>query len=138
MRLAAILLLLLGLASCKANKDVVDQCFGLRLDQQEFVDAKVDLVKIKSVEIKDGCIMLRFTIDKACDLEKISMHWDYRVKKSKPGQVKLKLAYSGKADCQSNTEYGRRYELKELMNPAYKGKLLLKVNDWPETLELNY
>ncbi|HAS36114.1 MAG TPA: hypothetical protein DCS15_06475 [Flavobacteriales bacterium] len=129
---------ILFLNSCKVNKDVVDQCLGLRLDQQEFIEAKIDLVKIKSAEIQDDCLKLRFTVQGACDADGISMHWDYRVKKSKPAIARLKLAYAGKSDCPNKTEYSRNFELKELKNPAYKGKVLIKVNDWAENLEFTY
>jgi hypothetical protein len=131
----AFAIILLG---CKITKDVSEECMALRLDQLEYTSAKTDRVLIKSAEVDGDCLRVRFVVEGACDPKSIRAHWDYRVKKSKPPIAKIKVSYTGKTNCSSKTEFTRSFNLKEMMNPAYDGKVLIQVNDYSEKLELNY
>ncbi len=133
-----VLLVFVVVVSCKTIEDVQTNCINTRYDLTEYQAAPWEGIEIKSAEIIDDCLQLKFTAKGACRDTKFQLYWDYRVKKSMPPIAKVKLGYSGELSCSEKRVFTRRYNIKEFKNPAYKGQVRIQVNDYVEKVVLTY
>jgi hypothetical protein len=129
-RLLGIAFLALVLGSCSGSKivkDNTDKCFPMRMDGDEYKMAKTTGLKIINMQIDNGCLIIEYQMKNACKNTDFDLHWDYRVKKSLPPQATLKLNQTGDNDCGLTLKGKKKFDLKELTNPAFKGKIYLSV-----------
>lgn len=129
------------LGSCSGSKMVKDstgKCFPLRMDGDEYAVADYGGVKIKDILIEGTCLTILYEIKNACEDSDIDLHWDYRVKKSLPPQATLRINQTGKKGCETQIKGKKKFDLKELTNPAYKGKIFLTIPPHEEKFLFEY
>jgi len=139
-RLAVFVLvgLLLSCSGAKMVKDSTMKCFPLKMDGDQYREAKADGIKITEINIEGSCMTINYELKNACEETDLDLHWDYRVKKSMPPQATLKLNLSGKLGCGVSLSGKKKFDLKELTNPAYKGKIYLWIPPYEEKVLFEY
>lgn len=128
--------------SCK-SKQVVKKsegkaCVGIRMDADEYMAADNSGIKILEASIDGNCLHIRYEIKDACESSDLDLHWDYRVKKSLPPEASLRLNKTGDYSCGLKVSANKSFDLKELMNPAYKGKIYLRLAPYQEKILFEY
>ncbi len=141
MRKSIWILGLVILGSCsgaKMVKDSTKKCFPLRMDRDEYAAADYGNIKIRDIQIEGKCLTIAYELKNACEDSDIDLHWDYRVKKSLPPQASLRINQTGKRNCDLQLKGKKKFDLNELTNPAYKGKIFLTIPPHEEKFLFEY